>query len=196
MATIVVACGGSGSNSSQSTSTSTSPMRTACSALAANGLVFTAARPGVPFTVLLPELEGWRAIPSARSDDDLVVQRTDTHGGRTSDATVTLRVSTPYPAATAPSRVFGMTGNWRQWRTEAIQVCGRAGNRAGGILVASEAGEADLYREYIDFDYVAGEMLYPIHMLVRTTAAARDTYQPDIDTLLDGLQVVPAPRAS
>ncbi|MFF0455817.1 hypothetical protein [Nocardia africana] len=62
-------------------------------------------------------------------------------------------------------------------------------------MTASGTEEVDEYHEFLGFDYLAGDMLYPIRMSVEATAADRDMYTPDIDTFVDGLQIVPIPPA-
>ena len=189
VATSVAACGDSGADSPAP------PIRTACDASAANGSVFTTeVRLDMPFTILLPQLKGWQVAPV--EGDDLVLRRGDRQPGRMSSATVTLGVSTPRSAADNMTVLSAIEGNWQQSRSETVQVCGRGGNRFTGILPASGADGADRYHELLGFDYLAGEMLYPIRMAVEATAADRDRYQPDIDTFVDGLQIVPISSAS
>lgn len=193
VATSVVACGEPGSDSSSTTSAPA--VRTACDASAANGSVFTTeVRPDMPFTLQLPQLRGWQVTPV--EGDDLVLRRVDRHAGRMSSATVTLGVSTPRSAADNTVVLESVAGTWQQWRSETVRVCGRGGYRASGISPASGTDEVDHYHELLGFDYLAGEMLYPIRMAVEATAADRDLYQPDIDTFVDGLQIVPLPPAS
>ncbi|MFB8003988.1 hypothetical protein [Nocardia sp. NPDC056000] len=186
----VTACGDSGSDSSESASAP--PIRTSCAAAAANGSVIsTEVRLDVPFTLQLPKLEDWQAKPV--EGDDSVLRLVAWPAGRTGSATITLGVSAPRSANI--SVVSAMAGDWKQWRNESVQVCGGGGNRFGGILPASDTRSVDLYREFLDFDYRAGEMVYPIKMRVDAPAADRDRYKSDIDTFVDGLQVVPTPPA-
>ncbi|WP_147287863.1 hypothetical protein [Nocardia pseudobrasiliensis] len=177
---------------SESPNTTSAPtLRTACDADAATGAVFTtAARPDMPFTLQLPQLRGWQVTPM--EGRELALRRADRHAGRTGNATVTLDVSEPRNVADNISVFTGIQGDWQHWRTETVEVCRRGGYQATGILPASGVDGVDQYHEFIGFDYLAGEMLYPIRMSVEATAADRDTYQPDIDTFVDGLQVVPA----
>ncbi|MFF0490036.1 hypothetical protein ACFYTQ_13550 [Nocardia sp. NPDC004068] len=187
VATGVTACG-------ESEPTSAPITRTTCDATAANGAVFTTrARPDLPFTLHLPQLRGWQVTPDDAAD--LVLRRTDRLAGRTGSATITLRVTEPRRADNRTSVFVAYEGPWRQWRSESVQVCGRGGTRSGGIHPASDAEGGDRYHEYLDFDCPAGELLYPIRMLVEATAADRDLYRPDIDSFIDGLQVVPTASA-
>ncbi|RDI42521.1 hypothetical protein [Nocardia mexicana] len=193
VATSVAACGGAGSDSPETTSAPA--IRTACDASAENGSVFTTkVRPDMPFTLQLPQLRYWQVTPG--EGDDLVVRRAERRAGRIGSATVTLGVSSPRSAADNVSVLRSVEGKWQQWRSENVQVCGWRGTRSTGIRPASETDGADHYHEFLWFDYLAGDMLYPIRMSVEATAADRDTYQPDIDTFVDGLQIVPTPPAS
>ncbi|MFF2555477.1 hypothetical protein ACFVUS_31035 [Nocardia sp. NPDC058058] len=186
VAASVTACGGSGPDSAHTTSTPAA--RTTCDAAAANGSVITSEpRAGVPFTLRLPDLRGWEVTPPVRADS--ILRLADRHVGRAGNPSVTFTVSAPRSANM--SMAYGMQGNWKQWRTEEIQLCRLGGNRASGILVASGPDQVDRYREFLDLDYRAGDLLYPIRMMVDTPAADRDLYQPDIDTFVDGLQIIP-----
>lgn len=191
--TSVAACGGPGADSGGTTAAPA--VRTACDAGAVNGSVFTTkVRPDVPFTLQLPQLRDWQVVPV--EGDDFVLRRADRRAGRMASATVTLGVSSPRRVTDNITVLGSVEGEWRQWRSEAVQVCGGGGSRATGILPASGADEVDHYHEYLGFDYLAGEFLYPVRMSVEATAADRDLYRPDIDTFVDGLQVVPIPPAS
>ncbi|MFI7188363.1 hypothetical protein ACIBQ0_01395 [Nocardia nova] len=190
VATSVTSCGASGSDSPETTSAP----HTACDASAANGSVFTTrARPDMPFTLQLPLLRGWQVTPA--DGEDLVLRRVDRHAGGMSSATVTLGVSPPRSAAGNTHVISGIAGNWRQRRSRTVQVCGRGGTRSTGISPASGTDGVDHYHEFLGFDYLAGDMLYPIRMSVEAPATDRDMYQPDIDTFVDGLQIVPTPPA-
>ncbi|MEU6563303.1 hypothetical protein [Nocardia nova] len=192
VAASVAACGESASDSPETTSLPA--IRTACDAEAANGAVFTTeARPDVPFTLQLPQLRAWQVVPA--DGDDLVLRRVDRHAGKLSGATVTLGVSAPRSAVGNTVVIKSIAGNWRQWRNQTVDVCGWDGSRGTGILSASGNEEADHYYEFLDFEYLAAETLYPIRMSVETPAADRDLYKPDIDTFVDGLQIVPTPPA-
>lgn len=188
VATSVIACGKSGPDPSKTSSAPT--IRTACDASAANGSVFTTTvRPDMPFTLQLPQLRGWQVTPA--ENDDLVLRRVDRHAGRMSSATVTLAVSPPRSAADNSVVMSAIEGTRRQWRSEAVQVCGWGGTRSTGVSPASVSDGVDQYHEFLGFEYLAGEMLYPIRMSVEATASDRDMYKPDIDTFVDGLQIVP-----
>ncbi|WP_063001942.1 hypothetical protein [Nocardia mikamii] len=91
--------------------------------------------------------------------------------------------------------ISAIDGIWRQWRSEAVQVCGWDGTRSTGVSPASGADGVDRYHEFLGFGYLAGDVLYPIRMSVEATAAERDMYQPDIDTFVHGLQIVPTTPA-
>ncbi|WP_280316993.1 hypothetical protein [Nocardia wallacei] len=189
VATSVAGCGGAGSDSAGTTATAP-PIRTACDASAANGSVFTAeVRPDVPFALQVPQLRDWQVVPV--EGEDLVLRRADRRVGRMGSASVTLGVSTPRRATDNVTVLSSIAGDWRQWRSEAVQVCGGGGTRSTGILPASGAEGVDHYHEFLRFDYLAGEFLYPVRMSVEATAADRDLYQPDIDSFVDGLQIVP-----
>ncbi|MBF6175685.1 hypothetical protein [Nocardia blacklockiae] len=164
------------------------PIRTGCDAGAAVGSVFTAGvRPGLPFTLQLPQLRDWQVAPA---EGDAFVLRADRHAGRMGSATVALSVSTPRRAAENVTVVKAYQGRWRQWRSGDVQVCGGNGTRSGGILSEADSDGADHYREFLGFDYPAGDLVYPISMSVDATAADQNIYRPDIDTFVDGLQVV------
>lgn len=192
VAASMTACGESGSDSPTTSSAPT--IRTACDASAANGSVFTTTvRPDIPFTLQLPQLRAWQVTPT--EGKDLILRRADRHPGWMSSATVTLGVSPPRKASGKTAVISAMEGTWRQWRSETVQVCGWGGTRSTGVLSASRAEEVDEYHVFLGFDYLAGDMLYPIRMSVEATAADRDMYRPDIDTFIDGLQIVPIPQA-
>ncbi|WP_433724454.1 hypothetical protein ACQP0C_27345 [Nocardia sp. CA-129566] len=125
------------------------------------------------------------------------LHRVDQHAGRKDIATVTLRADRPLPANTSIATGLSTGGHeWRPSRSETIDMCGRHATRVTGILLAAGIDGVDLYHEFLSSDYIAGEMLYPIRMSVETTAADRDMYQPDIDTFVNGLQIVPKPPTS
>ncbi len=147
----------------------------------------------MPFTLRLPQLRGWQVAPV--EGDDLVLRRVDRHAGRMSSATVILGISPPRSATDTTIVLESIAGKWRQWRSQPVQVCGRGGTRSTGILPASGDDGVDHYHEFIGFEYLSGDMLYPIRMSVEVTAAERDMFQPDIDTFVDGLQIVPIPPA-
>ncbi|MCC3313141.1 hypothetical protein [Nocardia africana] len=192
VAASMTACGESAPDSSTTSSAPT--IRTACDASAANGSVFTTTvRPDIPFALQLPQLRAWQVTPT--EGKDVILRRSDRHPGRMSSATVTLGVSPPRKASGHTAVISAMEGTWRQWRSETVQVCGWGGTRSTGVLSASRAEEVDEYHEFLGFDYLAGDMLYPIRMSVEATAADRDMYRPDIDTFVDGLQIVPIPPA-
>jgi hypothetical protein len=91
--------------------------------------------------------------------------------------------------------ISAIDGRWRQWRSETVQVCGWGATRSTGVSPASGTDGVDRYHEFLGFGCLAGDMLYPIRMSVEATATDRDMYQPDIDTFVDGLQIVPTTRA-
>ncbi|MFB7718787.1 hypothetical protein [Nocardia sp. NPDC056100] len=192
VAASVTACGESASNSSEMTSAA--PVRTSCDASVANGPVFASdVRPDMSFTLQLPRLQGWQPTPV--SEDNEVLRVVDQHAGQAGRTTISLTVAHPHRVASHSLSVSGYAGNWRQWRSEPILVCGRDGNRAGGILPASDTEVIDQYREFLEFDYFTGELVYPILMMVKGTAADRDRYQTDVDTFVDRLQIVRTPPA-
>ncbi|MFI6042524.1 hypothetical protein ACIA8C_12870 [Nocardia sp. NPDC051321] len=125
--------------------------------------------------------------------DELALGRADQHAGK-DITTVTLRVDRPLPANTSIVSGVSTDGHeWRQSRSETIDMCGRHATRVTGIMRAAGIDGADIYHEFLHSDYIAGEMLYPIRMSVQTTAADQHTHQPDIDAFVNGLQIVPIP---
>ncbi|WP_153348065.1 hypothetical protein [Nocardia aurantia] len=133
---------------------------------------------------------------SPAEGDEFKLRRADQHAGRKSVATVTLRTDRPLPANTSIAIGLSSGGHeWRLLRSETVDMCGRSATRVTGILRGADIDGVDRYHELLSSDYIAGGMLYPIRMAVEITATDRAAYQPDIDTFVDGLQIVPKPAA-
>ncbi|MFC9995787.1 hypothetical protein [Nocardia sp. NPDC127526] len=173
VAASVTACGGAEPDS---------PTHPSCNASAPTGTVFaTEQRPDVPFTIQVPQLPGWQQ--TSVEEGDAAVSRI---GFRKGTATVTVRIL----PARGTSTVMGvsMGDGWRELGSETISVCGLEAHRTTGI---SPASDGDLYEDFLGSAYDAGEMTYPIMMSAQTPATDRDMYQPDFDTFVNGLQIVP-----
>lgn len=157
-----------------------SPTRPTCNASAPTGTVFvTEQRPDVPFTIQIPQLSAWHQTPAEGGDSVLPI------GLGKGNATVTLRV---LPARRTSSFAAGlMDDGWRELGSETTSVCGLQAHRTTGISTTSDE---DLYKDFLVFSYDVGDMSYPIMMSAQAPAADRETYRPDFDTFVNGLEVV------
>lgn len=135
----------------------------------------------MPLTIQLPRLSGWQETPVEEGGETALRL-----GLRKGNATVTLRVL----PATDTSSLFSvsMGDGWRQLRSETISVCGLEAHRTIGI---SSASGGEVYTDFLGSAYDSGEKRYPIMISAETPATDRATYQPEFDTILNGLQVVP-----
>ncbi|GEM35788.1 hypothetical protein [Nocardia ninae] len=173
VATSVTACGGAEPDS---------PTHPACNASAPTGAVLAAEqRPEVPFTIQVPQLPAWQQTPVEGGDSVLRV------GLGKGSATVTIRVLPARDSHTTSIISVSMGDGWRESGSETIAVCGLEATRTTGILPASDG---DHYKELLTFSNDVGEMNYLIMMWAQVPAAERDTYRPDFDTIVNGLQIV------
>ncbi|MGW4241206.1 hypothetical protein [Nocardia sp. NPDC004722] len=189
-AVCAVACNESASEPASESATATTVAKTACADPA--GAVFTTDRlPDRPFSVQIPQLPGWRQEQRDDTGPALTIRRTDPQSGRTRSATITVTFQEPHRRAVGFLESLATPPGWKTVLSETIEVCGWAGSRVAGTTPAQNANETAMYGDSIFFDYDFGDATYPIGLYAEVAAADIDLYRADLDTIRNGLQILP-----
>lgn len=187
-----IACNASAPEPAPESATATTVAKTACADPA--GAVFTTDRlPDRPFTVRIPQLPGWQREQRDDTGPALTIRRTDPQSGRTRSATITVNLREPHRRTVSYVEGMATPRGWKKVLSETIEVCGWSGRRIAGTTPAQNADEVAVYGDSIFFDYDSGsgDQTYPIGLYAEVAAADIDFYRADLDTIRNGLQILP-----
>ncbi|WP_433201629.1 hypothetical protein ACQP1G_10655 [Nocardia sp. CA-107356] len=170
-------------------------MTYSCDANAATGRVFTSDRaPEQPFSVMIPELPGWKRTEVPGVDTrGLSIQRRDQRPEQFHSPTATITVNPLGPTPTVAEAVEAMrrmaqtTPGWRTRDDQKITACGQDGRKVTG---AFPIAQVEWWQDYRLVVCACNGTIHPVLLVGRTTVADLDGLGADLTTILNGVQIV------